>query len=72
MTAPSPRWLWAIYGSVLVPYVGPAVLILTSSVLYYGWRKTDPDRAKWINRHAWIAVFANAAAVFALRHALGR
>jgi hypothetical protein len=72
VSTPSPRWLWAVYGSVLVPYVGPAVLILTSSVLYYRWRSLDPDRAKWLNRHAWVAVLLNAALVIVLRHTLRR
>ncbi len=72
MSIPDRRWLAAINGSVLVPFVGPASLILGSSILYYRWRHTDPKRARWINRHAWIAIALNLGAVLALRHALGR
>jgi hypothetical protein len=64
---PAKRWLFAIYGSVLVPG-GPWVLIVLSSVLYYRWRRPRPESARWVNKHAWIAFLINASLVFALRH----
>jgi hypothetical protein len=69
---PNRRWLWALYASVLVPFVGPTIVILVSSWLYYRLRGVDPNRARWLNRHAWIAVLGNAAVVIVLRHVLRR
>jgi hypothetical protein len=60
-TVPRRRWLALIYGSLLVPIVGPVLLVLASSLLYYRWRTRLPNRARWINRHAWIAIALNAA-----------
>ncbi len=60
MSAPDRRWLLPIYGSLLVPFVGPALLIVVSSVLYYGWRIQFPARARWLNKHGWIAIGLNA------------
>ena len=56
---PDRRWLALIYGSLLVPLVGPVLLALVSSLLYYRWRNQAPERARWINRHAWIAIGLN-------------
>jgi hypothetical protein len=53
------RVLAAIYGSLLVPLVGPALLIVCSSIAYYLTRPTRPGFARWINRHAWIAIGLN-------------
>ncbi len=61
ITLPDRRWLGLVYGSLLVPLVGPLLLALVSSLLYYRWRTRLPDRARWINRHAWIAIALNAA-----------
>jgi hypothetical protein len=49
------RWLIAVYGALLVPVYGPALLILGSSALYYVWRRKTPHRASALNRHAWRA-----------------
>ena len=61
MSAPNSRWLALVYGSLLIPFVGPLMLALVSSLLYFRWRNTDPQRAQWINRHAWIAAGLNTA-----------
>jgi hypothetical protein len=54
-------WLALVYGSLAIPFVGPLLLAVVSSVLYFRWRKTDPVRAAWVNRHAWIAAGLNTA-----------
>jgi hypothetical protein len=59
VNGPDRRWLLAIYGSLLVPFVGPALLIVASSVLYYVWWRERPERARWLNKHAWIAIGLN-------------
>jgi hypothetical protein len=59
MSVPDRRLLWPVYGSLLVPFIGPAALIVASSVFYYAWRLRDPDRARWLNRHAWAAIGLN-------------
>jgi hypothetical protein len=71
VSTPDRRWLFAIYGSLLVPFVGPALLIVASSVLYYAWRSAQPDRARWLNKHAWIAIGLNACLHLVLVHVLG-
>ena len=62
MKPDDPRWLWVVYGVLFVPYVGPLVLIVGSSVLFYRWRGRYPDPAERLNRHAWIAIGLNVAA----------
>ena len=42
-----------IWLSVVIPF-GSWILIIVSSVLYYSWKKKFPNKAKSINRHAWI------------------
>ena len=42
------RVLAAIYGSLLVPIVGPALLILGSSIAYYLTRPTRPGFGRWV------------------------
>jgi hypothetical protein len=61
-------WLWIVYGLLFVPYVGPVVLVVGSSVLYYSWRKRWPEAAARLNVHAWIAIGINVAAHFAIVH----
>jgi hypothetical protein len=39
-----------------------AFLVVASSVLYYMWRRRDSDRARWVNKHAWIAIGLNVVA----------
>jgi hypothetical protein len=51
-----PRWVWIVYATLLVPIVGPGLLIVWSSVVYYVWRRKFPEAAARLNRHAWIAV----------------
>jgi hypothetical protein len=46
-------------GSLLVPLVGPVLLALGSSLAYYRMRRSSPERARWLNRHAWIAIELN-------------
>ncbi len=72
MSIPSRRWLAAIYGSVLVPLVGPMLLVIASSILFLRLRRTDPERARWLNFHSWIAFLSNVVIVLMLRRALGR
>jgi hypothetical protein len=52
------RWLW-LYGLLFVPYVGPLVLVVGSSVAYCAWRGMYPVAARRLNRHAWIAIGLN-------------
>lgn len=49
------RVLFVVYASAFVPWIGPWILILGTSVLYYVWRRQTPRRAAQLNRHAWIA-----------------
>ena len=66
---PERWWLAAVYGSLLVPFVGPVMLALGSSLAYYRLRRTSPERARWLNHHAWIAIGMNVCmhtAIFAL------
>ena len=44
MTTPNSRWLALVYGSLFIPFVGPLLLAVVSSILYSRWRKTDPER----------------------------
>jgi hypothetical protein len=57
-----PRWVWIIYGLLFVPFVGPATLVVGSSVLYYRWRGKYPEAATRLNRRAWIAIGLNVSA----------
>ena len=59
-------WLVLVYGSLLVPLVGPVLLALGSSLAYFRLRRTSPERARVLNRHAWIAIGMNAAANVAI------
>lgn len=59
-------WLVLVYGSLLVPLVGPLLLALGSSLAYFRLRRTSPDRARALNRHAWIAIGLNACANVAI------
>ena len=62
MSAPNSRWLAARLRVAARPVrCGPLMLALVSSLLYFRWRNTDPQRAHWINRHAWIAAGLNMA-----------
>jgi hypothetical protein len=56
------RVLALVYGSLLVPVVGPVLLAVGSSLAYYRLRPTRPAFAAWLNRHAWIAIGLNVAA----------
>ncbi len=60
------RLLWLVYGSLLVPFVGPVLLAVWSSATYYRWRRRWPERSAWLNRHAWIAIGLNVTANVAL------
>jgi hypothetical protein len=51
-----------MYGSLLVPSVGPMLLALGSSLAYFRLRRTSPGLAKALNRHAWIAIAFNVCA----------
>jgi hypothetical protein len=57
-----------VYCSLFVPLVGPVLLALVSSFAYFRLRTTSPERARALNKHAWIAIGLNACAsvVFAL------
>ena len=61
MNTPNSRWLALVYGSLLIPFVGPLLLAIVTSVLYFRWRHTDSVRAAWVNKHAWIAAGLNTA-----------
>lgn len=60
LTPADRKWLIAVYGSLLIPFIGPALLVVASSILYYAWRRKEPERARWLNKHAWIAIALNA------------
>ncbi len=55
MTRPAP-WLAVLYALPLVPYVGGPVLVVGSSLAFYGLRRRHPATAATINRHAWFAL----------------
>jgi hypothetical protein len=52
-------WLVLVYGSLLVPFVGPVLLALGSSLAYFRLRRKSPSVARALNRHAWIAIAIN-------------
>jgi hypothetical protein len=52
-------WLVLLYGSLLIPLVGPTLLVLGSSLAYFRLRGPAPQRARALNRHAWIALGLN-------------
>jgi hypothetical protein len=56
MKPDEPRWLWLTYAAVFVPVVGQAAVVVTSSALYYRWRRAWPRAAFRLNVHAWLAV----------------
>jgi len=62
------RWIVALY---LLPWVplGPVIVVVVSSLAYYGWRKSRPTSARRINRHAF-AAFGLAVAFFVARKVL--
>jgi hypothetical protein len=60
------RVLALVYGSLLVPLVGPLLLALGSSLAYYRLRRSRPGFASWLNVHAWIAIGLNVVAHVAL------
>jgi hypothetical protein len=71
--SPLPRlWLVLVYGSLLVPLVGPVLLALVSSLAYFRLRTTSPERARALNKHAWIAIGLNACASVAFALFAGR
>jgi hypothetical protein len=60
------RVLALLYGSLLVPFVGPVLLAFVSSLAYYRLRRARPAFAAWLNIHSWIAIGLNVAAHLAL------
>jgi hypothetical protein len=48
-----------------------ALLIVAISVPYYVWRREHPERARWLNKHAWMAIGINACLHPVLVHVLG-
>jgi hypothetical protein len=71
--SPLPRsWLVLVYGSLLVPLVGPLLLALVSSLAYFRLRTTSPERARALNKHAWVAIGLNACASVAFALFVGR
>jgi hypothetical protein len=61
-----------VYGSLLVPLVGPLLLALVSSLAYFRLRTTSPERARALNKHAWVAIGLNACASVAFALFVGR
>ena len=59
-----------VWGLLVVPWVGPVVLSVGSSVAYYAWRRTYAEAAKRLNVHAWVAIAVNVGVHLAWR-ALG-
>jgi hypothetical protein len=51
-------WYWIIWGSLLVPFGVWGVVIL-SSVMYYAWKGSKPEKAKRINNQGWLAFLAS-------------
>jgi formylglycine-generating enzyme required for sulfatase activity len=50
-------WKGIIWGSLLIPCIGPTIIVILSSVLYFTWRNEYPNKARSINRHGWMAFF---------------
>jgi len=50
-----PHWYWIIWGSFFIPYLGPWVIILTTSIAYYIWKNEYPNKARAINRQGFLA-----------------
>ncbi|MDD3625862.1 MAG: zinc ribbon domain-containing protein [bacterium] len=48
-------WYAVIIGSIFIPVAGAWIIIITSSFLYYHWRKEYPKKAKEINQLGWAA-----------------
>ena len=49
-------WYLIIWGSVLLAPFGTTMIIVTlSSVLYYVWIGSHPQKARTINLHGWLA-----------------
>jgi hypothetical protein len=67
----SPGWLWGLWAAILVPFAGPWVIVILSSVMYYVWKNDYPNRAKTINRHGWLAWLAGNVLWFGLVCAAG-
>ena len=44
-----------VYGSLLVPLVGPLLIAVVSSVVFYRIRRERPGFAEWLDVHAMIA-----------------
>ena len=55
-----------------MPLVGQPLVVIGSSILYFRWRRSWPDAAKRINRHAWIAVAMNVALTLLVFHFVRR
>jgi hypothetical protein len=51
----SGAWIAALYGSIVVPYVGTWIIVILSSVMYYMWKGTLPQKAAQVNGHGWLA-----------------
>jgi len=52
-------WIAVIWLSLLFPFFGAFTIIILSSILYHSWKKDYPNKAKTMNRHAWIVFLLN-------------
>ena len=50
-------WYAIIWGALLLPCAGPWLIVILSSVMYYSWRRSFPNKARAINLHGWLAFF---------------
>jgi hypothetical protein len=59
-------WKAIIWGSLLIPCVGGWVIVVLSSVMYYVWIGSYPNKARSINMHGWLAWFTGQAIAVAV------
>jgi hypothetical protein len=72
MKPADPRWVWLVYGIVFVPIIGPALVVIGSSILYYRLRRHWPETAARLNWNAWIAVALHIVLRLVERHLVWR
>jgi len=60
------RVLAMVYGSLFVPLVGPLLLAVVSSIVFYRVQRERPGFAAWLNVHAFIAILINVACHLAI------
>ena len=51
---------------IVIPFLGPLLVAIVSSALYYAWRDNFPKKARQANRHGWAAFLLGELMWFAL------